>query len=128
LNSGGEASLVVLGDVAGATAEDIEALHSSLAAQGGGVALAASSDGGTSALLRDPPNAIPCCFGPDSAKAHRLAAERAGVRFSEPALASLAIDLDRPNDLQRFLASKAGGARTRALLREWGVSEIGDLP
>jgi 2-phospho-L-lactate guanylyltransferase len=115
----GQPLLVVLGDVAGASADDIEALHTALASQGGGVTLAPSSDGGTSALLRDPPDAIGCHFGPDSAKAHREAAEAAGVPYRELPLASLAIDLDQAADLERFLRSEGGGLRTRALLREW---------
>lgn len=120
LHAGGSgASLIVLGDVAGVTSADIETLHAALAAQGGGVALAASNDGGTSALLRDPCDAIPCRFGPDSAKAHREAAERCGVAFTELSLPSLAIDLDQPADIERFLKSEAGGRRTRALLRAW---------
>jgi 2-phospho-L-lactate guanylyltransferase len=119
----GEASLIVLGDVAGARAKDIEALHVALAAQAGGVALAPSTDGGTSALLRDPPNAIACHFGPDSAKAHREATQAAGLAFCELPLPSLAIDLDQAADLERFLATESGGQRTRALLRQWSEED-----
>lgn len=119
----GEPSLIVLGDVAGARAQDIEALHAALAEQGGGVALAPSMDGGTSALLRDPPGAIACHFGPDSAKAHREAAQAADLPFSELALPSLAIDLDQAADLERFLHTEAGGRRTRALLQQWNRAD-----
>ena len=122
---GTEASLIVLGDVAGVDKQDIQALHAALAAQAGGVALAPSRDGGTSALLRDPHDVIPSCFGPDSAKAHREAAERAAVRCSELSLPSLAIDLDRPSDLTAFVQSGRGGHRTRALLREWHWEQAG---
>lgn len=116
-----EALLIVLGDVAGVTSDEIEALHTALGAQAGGVALAPSSDGGTSALLRDPADAIACHFGPDSAKAHRAAAEAKGVAFREVALGSLAIDLDQAADLERFVRTEGGGRRTRALLRSFGV-------
>ena len=70
--------------------------------------LAPSRDGGTSALLRRPPDAIPSCFGEDSAKAHRAAAEarrRALPRARR--CASLAIDLDRVEDARALLASDA---------------------
>jgi 2-phospho-L-lactate guanylyltransferase len=121
LGDGDEALLVVLGDVAGVTSDEIDSLHDALAAQAGGVLLAPSSDGGTSALLRQPADVIPCRFGADSAKAHRAAAEQAGVEFRELALESLAIDLDQASDLERFVRSEGGGRRTRELLRAWRV-------
>ncbi len=111
--------LFVLGDVAGAMAEDFERLLTAAAADGDpGIWLAPSSDGGTSALLHRPPGVIPCCFGRDSAKRHREAAANAGVAYHEIELRSLAIDLDQPEDLEAFLATEGGGRRTRALLRE----------
>ena len=117
-----EALLVVLGDVAGARAEDIDALYGELDSLGGrGVVLAASSDGGSAALLRSPHDAIPTRFGRASAKAHRDEAEGRGVPFCECVLESLALDLDDADDVERFLATaSAGGARTRALLHSLG--------
>ena len=116
------ALLVVLGDVAGAAAAEIARLFDVLDEIGGrGTVLAAAQDGGTAALLRRPPGAIPSCFGEGSAKAHRGAAERAGTPFRELALPSLAIDLDRAEDLTALLASAAPAPRTRALLARLGV-------
>jgi 2-phospho-L-lactate guanylyltransferase len=111
-----DAALVVLGDVAGAQAADIEALLDAGALRG--VALAPSNDGGTSALLRTPRDTIPAAFGPNSARAHRELAASAGVPFEEPALPSLAIDIDERADLEKFASSAFAGTRTRALLRE----------
>lgn len=109
--------LIVLGDVAGAVSRDFERL---LATIGDGhtpqVSLSPSSDGGTSALLQHPANAIPCCFGRESARRHRAAAEAAGVAYYEVELDSLRIDLDQPEDLRAFLKTRTGGRRTRALL------------
>ena len=107
---------VILGDVAGAQAEDIEALLT--AGAHCSVALAPSSDGGTSALLRSPRGIIPAAFGPDSARVHRKLAASAGVSFQELALPSLAIDIDERVDLEKFASSASAGSRTRALLRE----------
>jgi 2-phospho-L-lactate guanylyltransferase len=138
-----EPLLVVLGDVAGATAGDIEILFEvlrpppveldtkltpatsqkiSAAADPGAVALAPSNDGGTAALLRRPHDAIPPHFGPGSAKLHRQAAARAGVAYTEVSVASLATDLDCPEDIELFLQTEVGGRHTRELLRhvEWG--------
>ncbi len=115
------ALLVVLGDVAGVRAADVEALLDALAGLGGrGVVLAPSSDGGTAALLRAPPDAIGPHFGAQSARAHRQAARAAQVPCRELPLPSLAIDLDSEQDLHAFLAGPGDGPRTRALLRELG--------
>jgi 2-phospho-L-lactate guanylyltransferase len=111
-----DAALVVLGDVAGAQAADIEALLDAGVRRG--VALAPSNDGGTSALLRTPRDIIPAAFGPKSARAHRQLAASAGVSFEELALPSLAIDIDERADLEKFASSASAGTRTRALLRE----------
>ncbi len=108
--------LVVLGDVAGARPAELERLLGSLA--GRGVALAASRDGGTSALLRRPRDVIAAGFGPDSARVHRERAARAGVRCVELELPSLAIDVDEPEDLAALRRSGSAGPRTRALLAE----------
>lgn len=125
-----EAFLVVLGDVAGTRAEEIEQLFdcaSELTRPC--AALAPSRDGGTSALLRVPWDSIPSRFGRDSTKAHRHAASEAGIAFRELALPSLAIDLDRAEDLALFMSTPRGtgqtaddtsGARTRALLHSLG--------
>jgi len=115
--NGEDSILFVLGDVAGALPGDFERLLSEGTQDDvAGVWLAPSADGGTSALLLRPPGVIPCCFGRDSAKRHREAAAEAGVAYHEIELTSLAIDLDQPEDLEAFLATRGGGVRTRALL------------
>jgi 2-phospho-L-lactate guanylyltransferase len=108
--------LIVLGDVAGACVEDVNALLEQAPERG--VVLAPSDDGGTAALLRVPRDVIPAGFGPKSATVHRELAERAGVELREVRLPSLRLDLDEPEDLEAFRRSASGGPRTRALLRE----------
>ena len=108
--------LVVLGDVAGIEASEITRLLAVL--DGPGVALAPSSDGGSSAVLRIPYDAIPASFGPASAKRHRELTESAGVPFRELALPSLSIDIDEPEDLEALLASDAPAPNTRAAWRK----------
>jgi len=117
-----DGTLVVLGDVAGARAADLEAMLMALAlAEAPCVVLAPARDGGTAALARKPHGAIPSQFGADSANAHRESARAAGIPLVELQLASLAIDLDDENALRAFLATPDGGERTRAALRALGV-------
>lgn len=121
-HDGLDALLVVLGDVPGALPEDVAALFDALRALGGrGVVLAPSRDGGTSALLRAPHDAIANRFGPQSAAAHRALAQRAGVPFRELVLPSLAVDLDRPEDAAAILDGP-GAPRTRGVLAALGFA------
>jgi 2-phospho-L-lactate guanylyltransferase (CobY/MobA/RfbA family) len=110
--------------VPGALPGEVQRLFDALDAMGPGPAavLAPSRDGGTSALLRRPYAALPSCFGPQSAAQHREAAQIAGVPLCEIELPSLAIDLDRAEDLRSFLGQKEGGACTRLLLESLGWS------
>ena len=109
--------LIVLGDVAGAMPEDFaELLRRADESSAPGVWLAPSADGGSSALLQHPAGVLPCRFGRDSAKRHQEAADAEGVAYHVTKLASLAIDLDQPEDLEAFLNTQGGGRRTRALL------------
>jgi len=119
--------LVVLGDVPGALPGELQRMFDALEEMGPGPAavLAPSRDGGTSALLRRPHRAMPSCFGPQSAARHRDAARDSGASFREVSLPSLAIDLDRAEDLHGFLAETHGGEQTRALLRDLGWSAQG---
>ena len=118
----GEDLLFVLGDVAGALAEDFDRLFTEASKATRGLWLAPSSDGGTSALLHRPAGVVPCCFGKDSAKRHKEAAAESQVDYHEIELPSLAIDLDQPEDLEAFLATEGGGRRTRALLTSSGLA------
>jgi 2-phospho-L-lactate guanylyltransferase len=114
---GADALLVVLGDVAGIGPADVDALFAALDALGGrGAVLAPARDGGTAALLRAPPDVLPSRFGPASALAHEQAARERGVPFHALARPALAVDVDRPEDLDALLASGSGAPRTRALL------------
>ncbi len=112
-----EPFLVVLGDVPNVETQDIEKLCQAVETAGRpAAALAPSRDGGSAALLRAPHDAIPSCFGSDSARRHRDAARDRDVPFLELELHSLHLDLDRPEDLESFLATSRGGRATRAFL------------
>lgn len=106
MDLGADALLVLPADVPLASSEDLRSLFALDAA----VVVARSDDGGTTALLRRPPDAIPPSFGPDSAAAHLAAAQLAGMAVVTVALAGLALDVDDPQDLERLARVPGGGA------------------
>ena len=101
-------------------ASGIDCKYALNAASAAEFALRRCDDGGTSALLRSPHSVIPNHFGKDSAAAHRDLARGSGVPYSELPLPSLAIDLDRIEDVEALLRIERGADRTRALLRQFG--------
>ena len=121
LNASIEAACNEISPSAAAASQELAQLLDALA--GPGVALAPSTDGGTSALLRAPFDAIPARFGRDSAKRHREESERARLPYRELALPSLALDIDVAEDLARAARAPSRGPRTRALLDEFGALE-----
>jgi len=60
---------------------------------------------GTNGLLLSPPDAIGPVFGPDSRERHVDLAERRGMEVAIEELASLALDLDTPDDLAELTAA-----------------------
>ncbi|HLH24916.1 MAG TPA: 2-phospho-L-lactate guanylyltransferase [Chloroflexota bacterium] len=86
------------------------------------VALAPTVDGGTGALLRQPPLALPARFGPDSVRAHLQAAAARGVAARLVWRRGLGLDVDRPDDLAR-LAALPRPTRTRALVAAWRAAD-----
>ncbi len=111
--------MVFMADLPGARHEEVEALLQAGETCGErGVVLAPTHDRGTAALLRIPHDVIPTAFGPQSADRHAALAARAGAAFQEIALASLALDMDEPHDLNTFLRSTSTPTRTREILLE----------
>ena len=116
-----EALLVVLGDLPDARPDELQRLFDAIQDSDGPVAaLAPSSDGGTSALLRKPHDCIPSCFGAKSALRHSEAAEAEGVPLLRIPLPSLDLDLDSAMDLDRFWNTDGRGLRTRETLSKMG--------
>jgi 2-phospho-L-lactate guanylyltransferase len=77
---------------------------------------------GTNALLLTPPDALAPSFGPGSHDRHLRIAAAAGVAAESVAVASLAMDLDTPEDLVAIEATldgtRGGAAHTRGMLRQ----------
>lgn len=78
----------------------------------------ASADGGTGALLLRAQDPLPLAFGPGSFGKHLAAARTLGLEAEVVRAPGLGFDIDRPADLDAFLAL-GGGGRTADLLRGW---------
>jgi 2-phospho-L-lactate/phosphoenolpyruvate guanylyltransferase len=77
---------------------------------------------GTNALVLDPPDAMKPSFGPGSHDRHHRHASAAGITAETVEVASLALDLDTPEDLQTVETTlddtRGGAAHTRGMLRQ----------
>jgi 2-phospho-L-lactate guanylyltransferase len=111
--------LVLPGDLPTLSSAELGAL---LATHRHGVTLCtAARDGGTNALLLTPPDAVPCLFGPDSARRHLEAAAAAGITGRAADLPGFARDIDTPDDLQWLLRQRVASA-TLAWLKSSGIA------
>lgn len=113
--TGWEAVLIIPGDMPLLCAEDIDHMVSQLpegAAAPFALLVPSHDRMGTNALLLAPPDIIKLRFGYDSFSYHmtQVSAQKLPLRFSENE--HIALDIDEPKDLQRFLAigSEAGEA------------------
>jgi 2-phospho-L-lactate/phosphoenolpyruvate guanylyltransferase len=87
-----------------------------------GTVLVPAGDGrGTNAAFRRPANLFPLRFGNDSFHPHRAAAEAIGKPCIVLRLPGIAVDIDRPADLQQIV-SFPGETRAQRLAREWVLS------
>ena len=77
---------------------------------------------GTNALLLSPPDVLAPRYGPDSFARHQALAQEAGIQTEIADVASLALDVDTPEDLaalqERFVAQRGGAAHTRGMLHQ----------
>ena len=110
--------VIVPGDVPTVRSEEIRPLIGHHAGSSPAVSIVSDRHGqGTNCLACSPPNLIPFRFGVGSFAAHQVEARKAGVEPSFPAVPSLELDIDTPEDLSA-LSSLEMGERTRTLLLE----------
>jgi 2-phospho-L-lactate/phosphoenolpyruvate guanylyltransferase len=115
LAAGGSAMLTMPGDIPRVTAADIAEL---LAAHPAGPAFTiapAWDERGSNAILCSPSNIVPLRFGSDSFFPHLAAARALGLQPAIVRNASIALDLDEPAELSRFM-DKRSPTRTWELL------------
>ena len=106
--------LVLPVDVPLAIAADIEAILNRIDGNPS-IVLCPSRSGGTNALALRPPGIIPFRFGHRSSAAHQREARARGLPLLVLPLPSLALDIDRPQDLAAVLA-QPNGSRSQQLL------------
>jgi 2-phospho-L-lactate guanylyltransferase len=76
---------------------------------------------GTNAALRAPCDLFPLRFGNDSFLPHCAAADATGLPSIVLELPGIALDVDRPEDLQA-LAAASGQCRSQHLVRSWNLN------
>ena len=104
---GGPPLLILPVDIPLVKASTIDAIISRLNGSSSPlVVISPSRNGGTNALLRNPPDIIPTRYGPNSSEAHVREAEKRGVRVEVYRAEDLEIDLDTPQDIHEFLRKK----------------------
>jgi 2-phospho-L-lactate guanylyltransferase len=122
LEDGIERVLLVPGDCPLLAPADLNALLNHPAAERSALIVPDRHGTGTNALLLTPPDVLAPSFGPDSRRRHLADASTSGVAAEVVELASLALDIDTPDDLealQRQLAATRGGAaHTRGMLNQ----------
>ncbi len=72
------------------------------------------------AILCSPAGAVPLRFGADSFVPHLAAAKRCAIEPVVVHLPRIAIDIDTPDDVAKFLTTPSS-TRARALLERWRV-------
>lgn len=98
------AMLTVPGDLPLIQAHEIDELCDLLEPQRPLVIAPAGNDGGTNALLCALPTPMKFHFGEDSFAKHVRTAQSLDLRYAIADIAGFRLDLDRPNDLKKFIA------------------------
>lgn len=118
--------LVVHADIPALIAAEFDAIDE--AAKAAPVVVARSHDGGSNAVMLSPPDAIPFCFGRDSAASHMRAAQQTGLDCSILDLDHLSRDLDTPGDLKTLCGRLSPQLDAFAVTGLPEFSEGDDLP
>lgn len=119
IRNGADSTLILPSDIPLLTVEDITGLVE-LGSEWRRVVASPSSDGGTNALLRTPPDIIPPCFGSESFEAHLSAAKAAGVKAEVYRSPSIALDIDSAKDIERLI-NEPRETLTRRLIEELNI-------
>jgi 2-phospho-L-lactate/phosphoenolpyruvate guanylyltransferase len=117
---GGEAMLMIPGDVPLITPQEVEQLVAAHNRRPDFVITPAHDGRGSNAVLCAPPDAVTLRFGDDSFLPHLAAARTLGLEPKIVHLAGIGLDIDHPRDLAAFM-SIASQTHSRALLADSGI-------
>jgi 2-phospho-L-lactate/phosphoenolpyruvate guanylyltransferase len=122
LELGADRALLIPGDCPAMSPAELDALIARPAGSRSVLVVPDRHGTGTNALLLTPPDVLAPSFGPDSRRRHVADAETHDVAAEVVEVASLAMDVDTPEDLhtlQSMLTSTHGGAaHTRGMLTQ----------
>jgi len=117
-----DAVLRLPGDLPLIQSGDVEKLIGCALPPGSALMVPSWDLGGTNALLRTPPDLFPSRFGPDSLVLHMGEALNARARVKIIQNPRIALDLDEPGDIARFMEQESE-TETRHLLTEIHIRE-----
>lgn len=111
-----DSALVIPADIPLLRAADLESLYADPIRAPSVLMVPSHDEMGTNALLLTPPDVLKLRFGYDSFAYHRKAAGAKGVEPKIIRNDRIALDIDEPKDLRRFLSLGGGGETRKALL------------
>jgi 2-phospho-L-lactate guanylyltransferase len=112
-------TLVIPADIPLVESRELQRIVES-APPGGAVLVPDTAGRGTNAALRAPADLFPLRFGNDSFLPHLAAAQATGLPCVVLELPGIALDVDRPDDLQE-LAAASGERHSQRLVRSWNL-------
>jgi 2-phospho-L-lactate guanylyltransferase len=118
---GAKSTMVVPADIPLIKASELQKIVD-VAPAAGAVLVPDAAGRGTNAAWRSPCDLFPLRFGNDSFLPHKAAAKATGLPCVVLELASIARDVDRPEDLYE-LATASGERRSQELVRSWNLSK-----
>jgi 2-phospho-L-lactate guanylyltransferase len=122
LSDGTERVLLVPGDCPTLDPTELDALVRRETTPPSAVIVPDRHGTGTNALLLTPPDALAPAFGPGSRERHLTNARLAGTNAEVVEVATLALDVDTPDDLaalrSTLAATHGGAAHTRGMLNQ----------
>jgi len=116
---GADHTLVIPADIPLIEVSELEKIVES-APPGGSVLVPDAAGRGTNAASRAPADLFPLSFGNDSFLPHLAAARATGLPCVVLNLPGIALDIDRPEDLNE-LAAAGGERRSQRLVRSWNL-------
>ena len=116
---GADHTLVIPADIPLIESGELEKIVESAPPEGA-VLVPDAAGRGTNAALRAPADLFPLRFGHDSFLPHLTAAKATGLPCVVLNLPGIALDVDRPEDLQE-LAAAGGEHRSQKLVRSWNL-------